>query len=281
MKIGYMGGDKALTPWICGNKFGATRAMLIAHVSDSHISMNNNWPIEGANTRSNFIRLVDALRRQTVMPDIVLYSGDLGEDGSLEEYAFAAQELQSLKIPIKIVPGNHDLRAPLRSMLPSMTGINTDGHLCFTEEEWPVAIIGLDTIIEGKPHGELCPKRLGWLSDTLQRLRDRQVIIVMHHPPITTGLSDLDSMGLLKGVQEFAEIVSVHGGVEAILCGHMHRAIQGTCGGAPVFVAPSASHQFAMDLQVDVPYRITNEPAQFMLHVKRVGQPLISHTVFV
>lgn len=255
--------------------------MLIAHITDAHVSAAATQPAGQPDTRSAFRRLVEALSRQTVRPDLILFSGDLGDDGTEAEYAIVSEGLLSLGIPVLAVPGNHDRRTQMVTSLPDMTGANGDGHLCFVDDEWPLAIIGLDTIVEGSPHGELCGNRLRWISDALEQLHDRQALIFMHHPPVITGLVHLDSMGLLEGRDELAKAVARHGSVEAILCGHMHRAIQGRCGGAPVFVAPSSSHQFALDLREGISYSVTDEPAQFMLHLKLPGQSLVSHTAFI
>lgn len=253
--------------------------MLIAQISDSHYLVPGQRLAGRFETSKAFEHLIESLASQPVSPDLILFSGDLGEDATREEYANIAGGLRSLDIPVLAVPGNHDLRAPMWEELPDMLGRTGDGHLCVSDTRFPLAIIGLDTLVEGAPHGELCPARIAWLEARLDELEGKPVLIFMHHPPIRTGHHFMDGIGLLSGGTDFERLVAGHGGVRAILCGHMHRGIQGTFAGVPVRVSPSASHQIAFDLREGEPYRFNDEPPQYMMHLWQPGQGLISHTV--
>jgi 3',5'-cyclic AMP phosphodiesterase CpdA len=255
--------------------------MLIAQISDSHVLTKGRKLAGKFNTEAAFDKLIKSIARQPVKPDIILFSGDLGEDATEEEYIYVGEGLRSLGIPVRAVPGNHDARAPMLSALPDMLGETSDGHLCLCDLNFEPVVIGLDTLVDGAPHGELCENRLSWLEAELTRVADRDVVIFMHHPPLTTGLQDMDSMGLLTGRDTFSRLVARHGKVQGILCGHMHRAIQGECGGTPVRVAPSASHQIAFDIRPNVPYSFSDEPPQYMMHIAHPGKALVSHTVTV
>lgn len=253
--------------------------MLIAHITDTHFLEDTTKLADQFETGAAFERLIDSLRNQPVTPDLILFSGDLGERATNAEYAAIAAGLRPLGIAVRAVPGNHDKRAPMLEELPDMVAATKDGHLCILETGFDLRIIGLDTIVEGHPHGALCPQRLAWLDATLSGLSDQPVLMFMHHPPIKTGLRAMDDISLIEGGPELAEILLRHAKVQAILCGHMHRAIQGVFAGVPVRVAPSASHQIAFDLRTDQPYRLVNEPGQYMMHVWNRENGLISHTV--
>ncbi|MGQ3674024.1 phosphodiesterase [Xanthobacter sp. TB0139] len=253
--------------------------MLIAQISDSHV-LTGGCKLGGRfDTGANFDRLIANLAAQPIRPDLIVCSGDLGEDATPDEYNVVGNGLRSLGIPVMVVPGNHDKRAPMLSALPDMVGRTEAGHLCQCRIVQGMALVGLDTLVEGAPHGTLCEKRLGWLECTLRHCADREVVLFMHHPPIITGLHAMDAMGLLNGRAELAELVARHGKVRAILCGHMHRAIYGTCGNVPVIVSPSVSHQIAFDLRPGAPYAFTDEAPQYMLHVATSGVGLVSHVV--
>jgi Icc protein len=169
--------------------------MLIAHISDSHFLAGGRKLAARFDTGAAFDHLIADLSRQPVRPDVILFSGDLGEEATAEEYEYLGAGLRSLDIPVLAVPGNHDARAPMLASLPEMLGETDSGHLCLCHVGFDLAIIGLDTLVEGAPHGELCIDRLIWLEAALSRCADREVLIFMHHPPITTGLQDMDSMG--------------------------------------------------------------------------------------
>ena len=253
--------------------------MLIAHISDTHVLTGGRRLAGRFDTGAAYARLIESLERLTTAPDLILFSGDLGEDATPDEYDYVGEGLRRLGHPVLAVPGNHDARAPMIAALPDIVQTSPFGHICAFDDSRDLAIIGLDTLVEGKPHGELCADRLSWLSDRLTDCAGKPVLLFMHHPPIVTGLKDMDSMGLLTGGAEFARLVAEHGQVQAILCGHMHRAIHGLCGGAPVRVTPSASHQVAFDLRDGQPYRFTDEPAQYMMHIWSPDGGLVSHVV--
>jgi len=254
--------------------------LLILQISDTHCLVPGQLLAGHFDTSAALERLVESLSRQPVRPDVILHSGDLGENATRAEYAHIGSALRSLGAPVLAVPGNHDAREPLLAELPEMVGKTSSGHLCQVNRDFPLAILGLDTLVEGAPHGELCKERLAWLETQLDALAGQRVLIFMHHPPIRTGFQDMDRMGLLHGGPELEVLIARHGQVQAVLCGHMHRAIQGSIGGAPVRVAPSASHQIAFDLRPSEPYRLTAEPPQYMMHLW-AGETLVSHSVFV
>ncbi len=56
------------------------------------------------------------------------------------------------------------------------------GFLQYVVEDWPLRLIALDTLVEGKGHGVLCPERLDWLEARLGE-SDRATMLFMHHPP--------------------------------------------------------------------------------------------------
>ncbi len=257
--------------------------MLIAQISDTHVQTGGRLLDGRFDTARAMARAVESLATQPVRPDVILFTGDLGEQATIEEYEALGGLLRPLSIPVRAVPGNHDARAPLRAALPDMVGLGTagakDAPLCLVDDGFPLALVGLDTTVPGQPHGALCAERLAWLGDTLTALKDRPVLLFQHHPPLDSGLWHMDSMGLLEGRRALAEIVRRHGGVQAILCGHLHRPVQGMLGGVPVRVAPSPSHQIAFDPRPGKPYRLTAEPGQYALHLWRHDQGLVSHLV--
>ena len=110
-------------------------------------------------------------------------------------------------------------------------------------------LIALDTVVPRQSHGALGPAQLAWLAGQLGQCRDEPVLLFMHHPPLPTGIEAMDACSLLEGGDELAALVRAHGRVQGILCGHLHRPVQMQFGGASLHVAPSVSHQIALDLR--------------------------------
>jgi 3',5'-cyclic AMP phosphodiesterase CpdA len=75
----------------------------IAQISDTHLSDGKPYFVD------NFVRIGDAIRRSK--PDLVLNSGDISLDGAGEESDLAAARRlhDGLGLPMRFLPGNHDL----------------------------------------------------------------------------------------------------------------------------------------------------------------------------
>src|SRR3546814_16483896 len=52
----------------------------------------------------------------------------------------------------------------------------------------PLRFIILDTLEEGRHGGAFCDVRARWLADRVAEALDRPTVIVLHHPPIDTGI---------------------------------------------------------------------------------------------
>jgi hypothetical protein len=64
-----------------------------------------------------------------------------------------------------------------------------DGFLQYAIEDHPLRILVLDTLEEGRHGGNFCETRAAWLSERLAEAPERPTLIVLHHPPIESGLS--------------------------------------------------------------------------------------------
>lgn len=75
----------------------------IAQISDTHLSESKPFFVE------NFVRIGEALR--SAKPDLVLNTGDITLDGASRESDLAAARLlhDALGLPVRFIPGNHDL----------------------------------------------------------------------------------------------------------------------------------------------------------------------------
>lgn len=252
--------------------------MLMAQITDFHVTPPGQ--LAGAvDTRAAFSALVDHLARLAPRPDLLIVSGDLAEVGVEEEYAFVRAGLERLAIPFLAVPGNHDRRAAMRAAFGALyessgagsgalrdpSGAGVPEHLGVVRDVGELCIIGLDTLVEGRSHGAIAGDQLAWLAAVLDAAEGRPVLVVMHHPPFVTGIPAMDAIGLIEGRAELAALLRGRGNILGILCGHVHRAIAGTFAGHRAFIAPSASHQFALDV-AGPGFRVVKEPPQIALH---------------
>jgi Icc protein len=254
--------------------------VLIVQITDMHVSVPGKLFGKHVDSRAAFERAITRVLSLSPKPDLVLLSGDLAETGVAEEYDFIAAQIARLACPVVAIPGNHDLREEMLRKLPQCVQKQDGDHLSLVYDKLPVRMIGLDTIIPGKVHGEICTERLAWLRSELTK-SDKPTMIAMHHPPFLTGLIAMDNYGIKSGLPEFNTIVTEHAKILcAIVCGHAHRAIVANIAGVPVLLAPASSFPFDLDL-AKPSLNFVQEPPQFLVHTWSDEAGLVSHAAFV
>jgi 3',5'-cyclic-AMP phosphodiesterase len=253
--------------------------MLIAQFSDTHIKEPGKLAYAHVDTAQMLRDAISHLNAQPQVPDLVLISGDLVDRGRDEEYTHLREILASIRQPYLLIPGNHDDRAEMRRSFPAHPWIADDGFWQFSahQKNWPLQIIGLDTVDAGKSSGLLCDERLAWLSDTLEATREIPTLIMMHHPPFDTGIGHMDDIGL-TGREALADILIEHPHIELVVCGHLHRNIRADVGGCPVMTCPSTAHTVQLDIDRRAPSMYKMEPPGYLLHWWS-GHSLVSHHV--
>ncbi|HYD06337.1 MAG TPA: phosphodiesterase, partial [Reyranella sp.] len=213
-------------------------------------------------------------------PDVVIMTGDLVEAGKPEEYARLRRLIAPLPMPVYVIPGNHDAREPLRAAFADQGYLPASGFLQYAIEDWPVRLIGLDTLVEGKPHGALCEERLSWLAARLDG-PPKPTMLFMHHPPFDCGIETFDKSRLMEGDDRLADLVRRHPHVERATCGHVHRPIQVRWAGTMASIAPSTAHQATLDLHEHSALTMMMEPPAIALHQWRPGTGLVTHVSYI
>jgi 3',5'-cyclic AMP phosphodiesterase CpdA len=255
--------------------------MLIAQLSDPHVKSPGQLLYDRIDTAGYLERAVAHVLRLDPRPDLVIMTGDLVDGGKAEEYALLRRLLAPLPMPVYVIPGNHDAREPLRAAFADKGFFPATGFLQYAVEDRPVRLLALDTLVEGKPYGELCEERLAWLDARLGEQRDKPVMLFMHHPPFECGIDAFDHARLQHGDRHLAELVRRHGNVERAVCGHVHRPIQVRWAGTMASIAPSTAHQATLDLHDGAPLTMMMEPPAIALHQWRPHTGLVTHVSYI
>ena len=74
--------------------------MLIAQISDFHLKPEGTLAYDVADTATPLKRAVEHINRLNPMPDLVLVTGDLVDEGASESYAFLSRILSVLRAPL-------------------------------------------------------------------------------------------------------------------------------------------------------------------------------------
>ena len=255
--------------------------MLIAQLSDIHLRPEGELLFDRIDTASYLERAVAHVMRLDPRPDIAIMTGDLVEAGKPEEYANLRRLIAPLPMPVYVIPGNHDAREPLRAAFADKGYFPASGFLQYAVEGWPIRLIALDTLVEGKGHGELCAERLAWLEARLGEQPDKPTMLFMHHPPFDCGIETFDKSRLLDGGDRLPALVRRHGNIERATCGHVHRPIQVRWAGTMASIAPSTAHQATLDLHEHSRLTMMMEPPAIALHQWRPNTGLVTHVSYI
>ncbi len=254
--------------------------MIVAQISDSHVSLPGSLPDMRWRTAANLERAVAHLASLDPGPDLVFLTGDCVDDGSAEEYQRLRAILDRLPVPYFLAMGNHDDREAMRSVFGDRDWFPERGFVQYVVDHGDLRIVVLDTHIPGKPGGTLCDERLGWLSARLAEAPDRPTILFMHHPPFRSAVRVFEAMAL-DAAGPLTEVVSQFDHVELLAAGHVHRPMQHRLGGAIALTCPSVSHQAALDLKPRERLAFVNEPNACLLHCWVPDGGLVTHTSYI
>ena len=243
--------------------------MLIAQITDIHLGFEANNP--GELNRVRLDETVRLLSRIEPRPDLLLCTGDLTDRGDMDAYRRLREALTPLPFPYFLAVGNHDLRAPLMSVFPE-TG-NSGGFIQYVLDDWPLRIVVIDTVEEGRHAGAFGLERARWLTARLDEAPDKPTLLVLHHPPTITGI-DWMSLGAEESwAPRLTEIVTRHNQVVATIAGHVHRPIVAPWAGTSLRVCSSCAPQVTLELKaLDLDHPdgrplIQREPPAYALHL--------------
>lgn len=246
--------------------------MLIAHVSDLHIVSPPALCYNQIDTRACLARVIARLNVLSPRPDVVVFTGDLVDEPSVAAYECLHNMLAVLNLPFILLPGNHDDRSLLAKVFAAHTYLPSGGQKThFVVEVGDILLVGFDAVVPGREHAHVELEDLAWLDTTLsQRSPEKPVLLAMHHPPMHTGLAFMDEMQPPLPLA-FEALLRRHDRIKLIICGHIHRAMDGMFAGIRVAAAPSTAHQFQFATDPMLPPRISMEPQQLRLHLFRDG----------
>jgi len=256
--------------------------MLIVQISDTHIAGWDKKACDILPTAEKLLKCVEHINQLSPPADIVLVTGDITNEGRLEEAEQAADILSKLSCPFYIVPGNHDDREILSSVFgKDVCPLDSEGFINYTLEDYELRLIGLDSVDQGKSNGKVSKKRARWLGERLAERTDRPTIIFMHHPPVKCGVLETD-VEIFKGAERLGNIIERYSNIERILCGHIHTQAHIKWRGTVITTGPSSSGmKIVVDLTLRNPSKFFVESPSYLLHYWSPEKKLITHRIDV
>jgi len=255
--------------------------LTIAQITDLHITTDKD-PLNQRRNEERLRQVMKTIHGLRPRPVAIIASGDLVDRGEVEEYLELKRLMADSEIPIYYALGNHDLRAPFLEVF-SGPGAQTDpnGFVQYAVDFGSMRMVVCDTL-EGENHGDYDEARAAWLSATLDEAPERPTAVILHHPPIPSGIRWMDPDPQSPWLLRLAEVLTGRNQVKVLMCGHIHRAFQGLFAGHMVAAAPATSIQLTLNLtevDMEVPDGreiLVEEPPAFVLLMSN-GPDLTTH----
>lgn len=223
------------------------RALRLAQISDTHLGEEPNSELLGMDTDTSLEHVLEMLQQHPEQPDLILVTGDIGDNGTLAAYERFHARMGKLSMPSLWLVGNHDLASRLRNVVgngPELTRRLQLGG-------WQILM--LETAVPGQVGGALPESEMAFLRHSLTAAPDTPTLIALHHQPVAVGSDWLDEQRVENG-DEFVSLLAQHPQVKAVIWGHVHQDFRSEINGACFMSAPSTCVQFApqqVDFKVD------------------------------
>jgi len=226
--------------------------LTIAQITDLHVTTEKD-PLNQKRNEDRLRQVMKAIHALRPRPVAIIASGDLVDRGELEEYLELKRLMSESEIPIYYAMGNHDAREPFLEVF-SGAGAQTDenGFVQYAADFGDMRMVVCDTL-GGPNNGEFDDTRAAWLARTLDEAPDRPTAVILHHPPILSGIQWMDPEPDSPWILKLREVLTGREQVKVLMCGHIHRAFNGVFAGHTLSAAPATSIQLTLDLtEVDM-----------------------------
>jgi Icc protein len=218
--------------------------LTLIQITDSHLLADPEGELLGVNTHYTLRCVLDHLMSRHQPADLLLATGDIAQDGSLEAYRRFLELVEPFDMTVRGLPGNHDTR--------------DNFHRVWGERAHPVLDMGawrivmLDSTVAGSDSGHLAQDQLSLLKRAAAQADGRHVLVAVHHNPIAVQSPWLDTMMIANGPELFDILASLPQ-VRALVWGHVHQEVDQVFRCAPersehalrLLATPSTCVQFA------------------------------------
>ncbi len=239
--------------------------MRILQISDFHLRGDGRPSFRVVDTKKCLETALRHLKNLRQKPDAMVITGDLADCGDERAYHLLYEALRGLPFPIYALPGNHDRRDRMRSILKGWCPENPETAPCLAYAvDLPGArLIMTDSMAPGSHSGHVCRVCMDWLDRELQARPDLPTLLFMHHPPFLSGMGAMDEP--YENVEALAAVLRKAPWVR-LCCGHIHRPFFTVWAGVPAVAAPSASMQIDLDFSPEGGDTFVMEAAGYLLH---------------
>ena len=199
------------------------------HISDTHITTRPDTSYKALSSSGAILKDLIYKINDIKGLDFVLFTGDLVDSASYENFELFYNTLSILKYPSLNAFGNHDFYGEMNKEQVLETVKEHNKNYIFDDTYYAITpktdyrIIVLDSTIKNQntSNGKLSDEQLKFLDNELAQNQDKIVVIAMHHPSVQPFVSMGHS---LLNAYEFNEILLKYKNPIVVLSGHYHAS---------------------------------------------------------
>jgi len=212
----------------------SVKHLKIGQISDLHIGDDESL-VQGIDVRANFMRGLNSLLEKGI--DLLVLSGDLAnEDAEPGAYEYVKSVIDSLDIPVCVIPGNHDRIEVMEKHL-DLKGKVHNGKCYYRYDIGGRSIFFLDSAC-----GEVSPEQLVWLKEEAAKV-DGEILLFVHHPPCFCGHRFMDLRFHMQNMLDVQKVLADIPNLTHIFVGHYHHEFEVKMGRQVVHVTPASQMQ--------------------------------------
>ena len=212
----------------------------VVQLTDTHLCRLRGGALLGMDTDHSLQAVIDLVKSERPLIDLLLGTGDLSDQGAPEAYVRLQAYFSQLCVNNYWLPGNHDDRQAMESVASDPLRLCRDIRLA----RWQV--IMLDSQVPGEVGGQLGPAELALLEAALSAAADEGLhsLVCLHHQPVPIGCEWLDEQ-MVADAPAFFAVLERFPGVRGVLWGHVHQQVDREYRGIHLMASPSTCVQFA------------------------------------
>jgi len=202
----------------------------LIQISDCHFARDPKATYRGENADRNLGRL--RMGVEAMAADGLVLSGDISEDGSIESYERAADQVRDWAPLCAWLPGNHDNKTAMAEAL------SEPDFLRGPVLDWGGwRLVLLDSAFGDRGDGTVDDDRLKPLDAVRAETSERPALAFIHHQPVPVGAPWIDKYGMAHSDLLWERLAGTR--VKAVGFGHVHQAFIGERDGVVCLSAPS------------------------------------------
>ncbi|MCP5159114.1 MAG: 3',5'-cyclic-AMP phosphodiesterase [Gammaproteobacteria bacterium] len=214
-----------------------TAPLRVVQITDLHLKTQPGSRLWGMDVDAGLNAVLERIQEKHSDADFILATGDLVGDEP-EAYERLRRLLGSLGLPVYCLPGNHDFPAAMSRAFHA-SQVRCERHVVVGG--WQFVL--LDSSFPGTPKGHLAYGELAFLDTLLATGADLHTMVCLHHNPIPSQTSWLDTMMVSNHAALFA-VLDRYPCVRAVVWGHIHAEFSAQRNGVHLLAAPATCVQF-------------------------------------